>query len=183
VRLAILAKRTAVFAVVAIFSTAVAWADKPVSYAYSIPIEGEFFDCEEAFGMGFQILGGWTYNEYGREHYDKDGKLVRINGFFFNTDRLAHNSGDEEKRLEDGVNMVGAPEHAHFVVKFDDEVGVYYKESGINFKATVPGYGNVVMAAGTLVFESEDGINWVPTKITKNLDVIEDYYSMCLFLQ
>ena len=80
--------------------------------------------------------------------------------------------------------MVGSPEHQHFVLKLDEGIDVYYKESGIFLKGVVPGYGSILMAAGTVVWESEDGINWVPTKITKNgMMPIEDWYPVCALLQ
>jgi len=168
----------------AILAATGAWADKPESYAYSLDNEDvPFFDCSY-FGMDFWIITSWTYNEYGRIHYDKEGRIVRINGFFFISDRSSHNSSDPSKLLADGVNMVGAPEHKHFVVRFDDEgLDVYYKEVGIEFKGTVPGYGNLVLNAGSMVFERIGG-DWVPIKFTRNLEQLpEDWYPMCAFLQ
>jgi len=160
-----------------------AWADKPESYAYSFDNEQlPMFDCSY-FGMDFWILADWTYNEFGRIHYDKDANIVKINGFFFNTNRRAYNSSDPSKAIEDGVNMVGAPEHQHFVLRFDEGLQVYYKESGINFKAVVPGYGSIVLNAGTAVYEWV-GDGWVPTKFTPNREgPVEDWYPMCAVLQ
>jgi hypothetical protein len=182
-RLRILAKCAAGLGIAALVTSAGAWADKPESFAYSYDNEQiPFFDCSY-FGMDFWILADWTYNEYGRIHYDKDANIVKINGFFFNTDRRAYNSNDPSKAIEDGVNMVGAPEHQHFVVRFDEGVDVYYKESGISFKAVVPGYGNIVLNAGTVVYE-RIGDDWVPIKFTPNRGgPIEDWYPICAVLQ
>lgn len=173
----------AVLGIVALFTSTGAWAAKPESYAFSdIREQVQFFDCSY-FGMDFEILADWTYNESGRLHYDKDANLVRINGFFFNTDRRAYNSNDPSKAFEDGVNMVGAAEHQHFVVKFAEGIDVYYKESGISFKAVIPGYGSLVLNAGTVAYERVDGA-WVPIKFTPNrLQSVEDWYAMCVFLQ
>ena len=175
---------TAIFGTAVFFAATGAWAGKPEPYAYSIDNEQvPFFDCSY-FGMDFWILADWTYNEYGRYHYDKDGKLVKINGFFFNTDRRAYNSNDPSKAIEDGVNMVGATEHQHFVVEFDDEgTDVYYKESGISFVAIVPGYGRIALDAGTVAFQRV-GDDWIPVKFTPNRSgPLEDWYPMCAILQ
>ena len=161
-----------------------AWAGQPETYAYSVDNEQvPFFDCSY-FGMVFWVLADWTYNEHGRIHYDKDGKIVKINGFFFHTDRRAYNSNDPSKAIEDGVNLVGAPEHQHFVVRFDDEgLDVYYKESGVSFKAVVPGYGSIVLNAGAVAYERV-GDFWVPVKFTPNREQpAEDWYPMCAILQ
>ena len=158
-------------------------AEKPVSGSDSFPVVGQFFfDCSE-FGMNFAVLADYKIYDYWREHYDKDGKIVRINGFTYLADRRAFNSTDPTKELTDDV-MTGSPEHSHYVVKFDDnEEGVFYKEVGISFKATVPGYGNIQMGAGALMFEFIDPF-WVPIRFTSNrLDSSEDWYAMCAYLQ
>jgi hypothetical protein len=159
------------------------FAEKPVSYAYSESVVGQFFfDCSE-FGMPFAILADYTIYDYGHEHYDKDGKIVRINGFTYIVDRRAFNSTDPSKELTDDI-MTGSPEHNHYVVKFDDnEKDVFYKEVGISFKATVPGYGNLQIGAGAMMFEFIDPF-WVPIKFTPNrLDSSDDWYAICAYLE
>ena len=183
-RLRIASTSAAALGIAALSAGTGAWPDQPEAYAFSYDnAQVQFFDCSY-FGMNFTILADWTYNEFGRNHYDKDGNIVKVNGFFFNTDRRAYNSTDPSKAIEDGVNMVGAPEHQHFMIRFDDDgVAVYYKESGINFKAVVPGYGSIVLNAGNVVFQWIDG-RWVQTKFTPNRGgPVEDWYPMCAFLQ
>ena len=110
--------------IAALFVSAGALADKPEVYAYSYDNEQvPFFDCSY-FGMDFWIMADWTYNEFGRIHYDKDANLAKVNGYFFNTERRAYNSNDPSKAIEDGVNMVGAPEHQHFMVRFEEGLDV-----------------------------------------------------------
>jgi hypothetical protein len=159
------------------------FAGKPESFFSSNTVVGQFFfDCSE-FDMSFPILADYTIYDYGRFHFDKDGKIVRINGFTYIADRRAYNGTDPSKELTDDV-MTGSPEHNHYVVGFDDnEVDVFYKETGIAFKGTVPGYGNFQIGAGAMMFEFVDP-DWVPIKFTPNwLAEPDDWYAMCAYLQ
>jgi hypothetical protein len=168
---------------VALLATATAWANQPISY--EAPTEEvrnfPFFDCTE-FGMNFTVMADWDFNEYGRLHFDHDGKLVRVNGFFYYSYSRVWNS----ETLENGPDSAGVLEHSHFMVLFDDdEKDVYYRESGIFWRHVVPGYGALSMRAGLMTFAWDwDLLEWVPVNITPNQQGDEsDYYTLCELLQ
>lgn len=168
----------------ALLAVTSAWAVPPLSYTLD-PVEFEgvpFFDCRP-FGMDFYVLADWTQHEYGKVHFDKDGNWVKVNGFTFNTDQRAYNSQDPSKEVT-ADDLAGTGEHNHFVAYYDEnQVAVFYKQSGIYFRLVVPGYGKVAVNAGTI--ESQfDGNVWTVTKFTPNrLWSEEDAYAVCSFLQ
>ena len=153
---------------IAAFTVTTASAVKPVSYVNpqvsftNVP----FLDCTQ-FGFDFWVMANWTYNEYGRLHFDDQGNIVRLNGFFYLGDPLSWNSEDPSKVLT-ADDFAGTGEHIHFVVKFDSSgADVYYKEVGISFRTVVPGQGAIVLNAGMMEFEW-DGAAWILTKLTPN---------------
>jgi hypothetical protein len=72
---------------VVLLTTMTAWAVKPENYVEApIPFtDVQMIDCSW-FGMGFEVLGEWILNEYGQAHFDKEGNMVMVNGFYFMTE-------------------------------------------------------------------------------------------------
>ena len=161
-----------------------AWAVPPLKYTLE-PVDFvgvPLFDCR-AFGMDFLALADWTLNEYGKIHFDQDGNWVTAKGFTFHTDARGYNSEDPSKVIEsDDVGGVGT--HNHYIAYYDEnQVAIFYKESGIYFKVIIPGYGAVAVNAGAAesVF---DGNTWILTKFTPNrFPSVDDAYAVCSFLQ
>jgi hypothetical protein len=171
---------------VALLTAATAWAIQPINYE-SPTTEFRnfpFFDCAE-FGMNFTIMADWDFHEYGRMHFDPDGKLVQVNGFYFYSNSRIWNS-EEPAKVFGPEDYAGTEGHTHFMVFFDDnEWAVYYRESGIFFRTVIPGYGAVNMRAGLMKFVwNWDLFGWVPVNITPNQQEDEsDYYALCELLQ
>jgi len=169
----------------AFLMAASAQAVKPESYAFSEVTEGEYsFDCAELNPeWNFWWVSDYTYSESGHLHYNKDGYLVRVNGFSSFTEIADYNSSDPSKRIPANAKDQ-TPHHYHFVVLFDETgQSVYYKETGIYYKITVPGYGNLTVDSGMLEYQW-NGAEWVLTKITKKRPLDdEELYAVCAFLQ
>ena len=166
-----------------LMSIGIASAAKPVPYSLDPEhFQGEFFfDCS-VFGMPFALLADWVYLEYGLQHFDNQGNLVRVTGFGRVVEPRAYNSTDPSKELTRN-EMVGTTEHWQFTVRIHDGIETWYRESGISFRAVVPGIGSLVMDAGTVIWESEDGIDWFPHVQRPNSTSGAENFSLCSYLQ
>jgi hypothetical protein len=173
-------------ACVALLTATTSWAVKPMDYVNDpfVIYEPDFFDCS-AFGMDFLLSYYITVHDYGRMHFDKEGNLVRINGFNYYTDGVTWNNSDPGKNLT-SEDYAGRGEHRHYVVNFD-ELGfdVGYKETGIDSKMIVPGYGPVWVSVGNMKWEWDwDLFAWVPTVFTpKRIYTEEQFLALCTYLQ
>jgi len=166
---------------IAIVSVSTALAVPPVDYEFP-PVHFQnvpFFDCS-VVGFDFWILGSWTHNEYGREHFDNNGNLMKINGFWYFSDPASWNANDPSKGFF-GDDFIGTLEHNHYTLNFDDDGGIVYREVGINLRFIIPGTGPISMNAG-LVEYIWNGEFWELTKITPNRyrEFDDKLYKVCL---
>lgn len=166
-----------------LLTTMTAWAVQPEKYvAPPAPFTDiPMLDCS-MFGMDFWVLGEWIKNEYGQYHYDTEGNLVMINGFIYLTDQRVWNSTDPGKDLT-GEDVAGKAEHSHFVLNFDENgVPTQYKESGVFTKMVVPGYGQIRLDAGHVVYVNDSG--WILVNSTPNtIPTMDDAYALCTYLE
>ena len=148
--------KAATFALLILFSTT-AWAVKPVDYM-NPPVfdnDSEFLDCSD-FGMEYMMAAEWWVTEYGKMHFDKEGNLVRINGFVKLSDQLVWNTSEPEKYISSEM-LAGGDEHNHFILEFDDEENVILSlEAGLNWKAVVPGSKPIAIHAGMLRWKYDE---------------------------
>ena len=168
----------------ALLAAAMAWAIPPESYTAE-PVELRnvpFIDCSK-FGMDFFVMADWDINEYGKLHFDKEGKIVRVNGFLYNSNAWVWNSEYPDNKI--GAEAT-AMEHTHFTVLFDEnEVAVHYRENGVFWAHVVPGYGMNFVHAGQMEFVWDwDLLAWVPVKFTPNQGGTEESeYVTCLYFE
>jgi hypothetical protein len=175
-----------ILATVLLLITATAFATKPVSFGpYEVYFHQDpWMDCSVFPGMD-HTLGVETWvDDYGLMHFDKDGMITKINGFTHMTFGVIWNSSDTSKAVTTD-DAAGGAEHKHYMVLFD-EYGkdVMYKESGITFKATLPGHGPISVNAGTAKWKWDyDLMMWVPEVITPHSFRGEgDIYELCYYL-
>lgn len=167
-----------------LFFTTSVWAVPPESYVVgpNFASDPEFIDCND-FGMDFTVAAQWWWTESGKIHFDKDGKMVRINGFNWLSDQLIWNTSDPGKFLS-SESMAGGDEHNHFIVEFDDDGNwVFYIESGVSWKAVIPGYGPISIRAGMFRWVFDEGTGEWSYKVTPNRNPdMEDLYNICVYL-
>jgi hypothetical protein len=168
---------------VVLLTTMTAWAVKSEKYVEA-PISFTdvlIFDCSW-FDMEFEVWGEWILNEYGQAHFDNEGNMVMVNGFYYLTEKRVWNSTDPSKFLikED---VAGKIAHRHFIVNWDENgVPTQYKESGVFGKMVVPGYGQIRLSAGHLYYVFDAG--WILVNETPNVAAtIEDAYALCTYLE
>ena len=169
---------------VVLLTAMTAWAVKPVKYvAEPISVtDMPMLDCSW-FDMDFLVLGDWIINEYGQEHWDKEGNLVKISGFLYTTEQHVWNSTDPAKYLL-GEDAAGKTEHSHFILNFDENgVPTQYMESGVYTKIIVPGYGQIMLHAGHGVYLLGSG-GWTQVHATPKTGLsIADAYALCTYLE